>query len=340
MDREHLILREIVETHIDSGDAVGSKAIAERLHNHLSSASIRAVMHALGLRGWVTQPHTSSGRVPTDLGYRAYLDDLCVPGQIRSRDRARVESLTWRDGASASEVARDAAQTAAEGLGAASLVVVAPLESSQLQRIELVLLGPRRVLAIAVTVAAFVHERVLVLAEDTSRHELEQFTNYLNTLLPGRTLAEVRHVMEAAQNDDRNELERRALALGQRALEQAEVGDDPEVLFDGAARVLAAREFAEAPERSAELVAVLETRSAWIELLARIAEADDTRVYLGNEVGMAGLGPCSLVARRFQMGRGVGFVALLGPKRLDYRRAIPIVGLVAQRLGEVLAGAT
>ncbi|MCC6624096.1 MAG: heat-inducible transcription repressor HrcA [Deltaproteobacteria bacterium] len=337
MDREALILREIVETHIASGEAVGSKTIAQRLGNELSSASIRAIMATLGQRGLLVQPHTSAGRVPTDLGYREYLAEL-GPVHPRPRDKARVEQLAWHEGESATDVMREAASAVGHELGAAAVVVAPRLEQSSLQRLDLVYLGRGRVLAVAVTAAGVVHERLLVVEPDLDRRELERFTNYLDTLLPGRTLAEVRAALEDAQREDRDALERRAAAIGQRALDGVEA--DTEILVEGASRVLAAREFAEQPEKAAELMRALEERAAWLALLERLAAADDTRIYLGDEIGVPGLSPCGLLVRRYRVGDrpgGGGIMVLLGPKRLDYRRGIPLLGLVARRLGEVLA---
>lgn len=321
--------------HIDSGEAVGSKSVAVRLGNQLSSASIRAVMATLGERGFIVQPHTSAGRVPTDRGYREYLSGL-GPSVIRPRDKARVEQLVWHDGESATDVMREAATSVAGELGTASVVVVPKLERSLLQNLAFVYLGPGRVLALAVTAAGVVHERMLRVDNGIQRADLERFTNYLDTLLPGRSLSEVRRVIEAAQREERATEEQQALALGQRALDGVEA--DSEILVDGASRVLAAREFAEAPEKAAELVKALEQRALWLGLLDLIAEADDTVVYVGAELGIPGLESCGVVLRRYRAnGTGGGLVALLGPKRLDYRRAIPLLALAARRLGDVLA---
>jgi len=338
VDRESLILREVVESYIASGEAVGSKTIAQRLGNELSSASIRVVLASLGQRGLLVQPHTSSGRVPTDAGYREYLSEL-GPVALRPRDKARVEQVTWHEGESATDVMREVAQSAAGELGVAGVVVAPRLERSSLTRLDLVPLGRGRVLAVAVTQAGVVHERMLLVEPDLERRDLERFTSYLDSLLPGRTLAELRALLEAQQHEDRGELERRASAIGQRALDGLE--DEAEILVEGTSRVLAAREFAEAPEKAAELVRALEERAVWLALLDRLAEADDTFVYVGAELGVPALEPCGLLVRRYRVGqaglKAGGIVALLGPKRLDYRRGIPLLGVVARRLGEVLA---
>lgn len=339
MDREHLILREIVETYIDSGEAVGSKTVSERLQNTLSSASIRAVMAALGNRGLIAQPHTSSGRVPTDRGWREYLDAILVPEGPKPRDRARIERLSFRDGRSPQKIMREAASMAASELGVAAVVVAPRLENSVLKRMELVPLGRGRLLALAVTEGGFVHERLLIVEDSLARAEIERFSNYLNSVLPGLTLAEVRLMLEAAQQEDRDALEKRAAEIGQRALE----GDIAEldIFVEGASRILAQREFTESPQFSGELLQALEERASWLALLEKVEATDDarvSRVFVGEEVPGPGFSQCGLVVTRWSTGHAAGIVAVFGPKRLDYRRAIPLVSLVGQRLGEVLVG--
>lgn len=347
MDREHLILREVVETHIDSGDAVGSKAIAERLRSGLSSASIRAVMASLGERGLLAQPHTSAGRVPTDRGYREYLDAILGPQVFSRRATGRVqqrlEELGARDATSPIELMRGAASTVAAELGVAAMVVSPRLESAILQRMDLVWLGTGRVLAICVTDAGLVHERFLTVTRDIQRRDLEAFTNYLNERLPGRSLAEVRQTIERAQREARSALgpeltlADKALELGQRALAIDEQSD-ADLIVEGVSRVLSQREFAEAPERASELLRSIEERQVWLELLDVVQSSADTRVYIGTETPDPGLASCGLVVARFTAGRATGIVAVFGPKRLDYRRAIPLVSMVGQRLGELLFG--
>ena len=339
MDREHLILREVVETYTHSGEAVGSKTISERLRHTLSSASIRAVMAALGQRGYLVQPHTSAGRVPTDLGWREYLDAILVPEALKPRDKARVDALDFKDGVSPQDLMREAANLAAAALGAAAVVVAPSLERSVLRQIELIPLTPGRVLAIAVTEAGLVHERLLSVDPALKRADLERFTNFLNSLLPGRLLGEVRGVLEAAlreARERRDELEQRAAELGKRALD-GDV-DEAEILVEGASRVLAQREFTENPQLASELMRAVEEREVWLQLLASVEATGDTRVYVGEEAPSPALASCGLVVTRWTTGHASGVVAVFGPKRLDYRRAIPLVAQVARRLGGVLDG--
>ena len=335
-EREMLILREVVEAYIASGEAVGSKAVAERLRNRLSSASIRSTMQSLGESGLLEKPHTSAGRVPTDRGYRTYLDAILVPAELRPRDLEALTGLGWEEGFSSQEVLRGAAHALSQHMGAISLIFAPRLESAVLRRIQFVWLGPRRVLAIAITEGGLVHERLLRVEVDLGRAHLEGLTNYLNEFLPGRTLDDVRELIAEEQLRDEaahSALESQALELGRRALGHVE---DAPLVIDGAARLLETKEFAEAPDKAAQLLRALEQRAAWLELLDRVATASDIEVYVGQESGRAALEPCGLVVSRYDSDSGVGLVAVLGPKRLDYRRAIPLVRVVAHRLSAVL----
>jgi len=333
MERELWILKEIVEAHIDSGDAVGSRAVALRMKNAVSAASIRAMMHELGQRGYITQPHTSAGRVPTDLGYRVYLDEMLVPQPARAADRQRIEAIEWPDGMHAADVVRAAARATAEGLGLAAAVVMPRLDTQTLRRLDFVFLRPGRLLAVAVTSSGIVHERLLHVDAMLGRSELERFSNYLNSILPGMSLRVVRQTLERAQSEDRDAVEREALELGKRTFDHV---DTPEVVVEGASQVLAQREFAEDPDRGPDLLRTLEQRSVWLGLITKLVSARDVRVYLGAESGQAGFSSCALVATPYGGPSGEGMVVLLGPKRLDYGRVLPFARLLGARLGQVL----
>ncbi|MCA9517070.1 MAG: heat-inducible transcription repressor HrcA [Myxococcales bacterium] len=343
--RERLILREVVESYILSGEAVGSKAIAARLKNRLSSASIRNVMSDLCEQGLLEKPHTSAGRVPTDRGYRNYLDQLVRPLRALPlvEPASTVDAVAWNEGTSSEDVLRAAVRLLGTELGAATVALTPRLETAILSKLEFVWLRAGRLLAIAITRGGIVHERLLHVDADIRREDLEALSNYLNSLLPGRTLDDVRAVIEAEQERDRNahgELERRALDLGRRAFGGAGAGsDDGAVVIDGAARILETKEFAAAPEKAAELLRAIEQRALWLDVLRTALEADDTEVYVGHELGTPALEPCGVVASRYQLGGGAGLIVVVGPKRLDYRRAIPLVGRVAEQLSRVLRAA-
>ncbi|MFT7581842.1 MAG: heat-inducible transcriptional repressor [Myxococcota bacterium] len=339
MERDRQILREIVEVHIATGEAVGSKTLAKRPGNRLSSASIRAVMHDLEERGLLAKRHTSGGRVPTDQGYRLYLDALFVPKRLRAPVVDQVAGLRWDEGRSAVDVIRQAAQSLSQTMGCASLIFTPRLESAILQELEFVALGRGRVLAIAVTRSGLVHERMLEVDDEPTRETLTELTNYLNTLLPGRTLAEVRRLLETTQAQAqavRSAVETRALDLGRRAFEGHVDGGRAELVVDGTAQILASPEFTERPGIAADVVRALAQRETWLDLIDRVLAAQDIEVYVGAETGRHALASCGLVTGHYRAGGGRGVVMLLGPKRLDYRRAVPLVQMMRDRLTEVL----
>jgi len=334
-EREIVVLREVVEVHIESGAPVGSKALAERFKGIVSSATIRAIMNELGKKGLLEQPHTSSGRVPTDLGYRVYLERGMAHAGPSVPDSQKVASLSWHKGDTVRDLLHQAATLLSEQAGLAGLIAAPRLEQALLRRIEFVWLTERRVLAIVVTRSGIVHERQLKVAAGIERGDLETLSNYLNSFLTGLTLAQVLARLRAEQERDRlelSDLQREALRLGEEALAEAE---GSEVVVDGTATVLELDEFAQ-PGRAAELVRVLEQREAWLRLLTDVETGEDARVYIGSEASAIERVDCSVVTASYHAASGNGLVALLGPKRLDYRRAIPLVGLVAERLTSLL----
>ena len=334
----YAVLREIVELHIATGAPVGSKAVAHRLPERPSSATVRAVMGALAERGWISQPHTSSGRVPTDEGYRVYL--ARAVGTSRARlddldDSRVIDALARGDDSSVRGLLREAARLLVDRLDVAGVVAAPQLDGAVLRHIEFVGLGRHRLLAIVVTAGGVVRERLLRVSEAPSAGTLERLSNYLMSFLPGLTLAEVRARLDAERSQAQHALtalEAQAVDLGRRAVEGTDQGD---VVVDGAAAVLERAQFTD-PARAAELVRTLDERTAWLDVLAEVAAAEDLRVYVGAELGAAGLADCAVVVSPYRAPSGAGMVAVVGPKRLDYRRTIPFVRALAVRLEDLM----
>jgi heat-inducible transcriptional repressor len=329
------VLTQVVELHGDSGAPVGSKAVAAALGSTHSPATVRAVMAELTEQGILEQPHTSSGRVPTDRGYRLYLDHVQPVGPSPT-DRAEVEALGWSRAERVHDLLQEAAGLLVYQMGSLGLVMAPRLDDEVLSHLSFVLLRPGTALAIVVTRAGVLRERRLDVDPGLEANHLLHFGNYLNGFLPGRTIREVASRIALEQVRDKAELsalESQALALGRRAL----AGETaPQLLVEGAEVVLRHTEFA-VPGRAAELLRAIARRDLWISLLEQTVVTEDIHVYIGEEVGSKALEPCAVITAPYQSACGDGALALVGPKRLDYRRAIALCSLVAERLTMLLS---
>lgn len=328
--REAEILESIVGEHILSGEPIASGKVSRSGKLGLSSATIRSVMSSLERRGLLAQPHASAGRVPTDLAYRWYVDQVVpasvIPGDAGSAIRDALTSNRGQVAGLLSETSRLLSRFSNQ-IG----VVLAPRpESFVLQRVEFVRLDPRRVLAVVVGRSGVVHNRVLRAAEPETQEELTRTARQLTDEFGGRTLPEIRRQLERRIDDARHAFARRAVLHAEAA--------DAGLIVEGASNVVGAPEFSD-PEKIRALIRTLEHKQALVSLLANVLDTPGVQVVIGDEHPGGDLAECSVVASSYGFGgRGMGSVGVIGPKRMEYARIIALVDHLAGELSRVLSG--
>lgn len=339
--READILGAVIRAHIETGEAVSSGTVSRAGSSELSPASIRATMSALERSGYLAQPHTSAGRVPTDLAYRYYVDHLmATPRMAVSRARAIDAAL---EGSSREiEDLLAAASRVLSRFSAQVGVVVAPdVRELVLDRVEFTRVGEHRIVAILVGRSGLVHHRVFDVAESYGQGELDRCGRYLAEHFAGMTLPGIRDAILERIRRDRaayDELALRSLELGTRAV----VVDDEEtdVFVDGASNLLEYPEFADV-DRIRAMMRALEEKQRLVGLLGQVLDTDGVRVMIGDETDQGGLGRCSLVASRYQAGSSTaGSVGIVGPKRMQYVTAIALVEHLSRVLTRLLTDST
>src|ERR1041385_5496810 len=216
-DRSREIFRQIVESYMESGFPVGSRTLSRRLGQKLSPASIRNVMADLEAAGLLYAPHTSAGRLPTDIGLRLFVDGLLELGNLTEDERNSLEGLCATRGRSLQE-ALDEATQALSGLSRCAGVVVAAKQDAALKHIEFVNLGVGRGLVVMVTEDGMVENRVFDLPPGLTHSALVEAANYLNARLNGRTLAEAREVILAELKTHQAEIDALTAQLVQAGL--------------------------------------------------------------------------------------------------------------------------
>jgi heat-inducible transcriptional repressor len=330
--RARKILLIAVRDYVATGEPVASRGLTQRHELDLSPASIRAVFAELEAEGYLSKPHASAGRVPTEKGYRAFAE-----ATLASVERAAApEALEKRysdvePGLDA--LMRHAVKVLAELTGSASVVRPPRAESWVLREIRFIGLRPREVLAVIVAASGAAQNRVMRLDDPASPAELDRVNNILRERIEGRTLAEVRQLLATeleAERASHNHLARRAFELGRDAL--ARTAPDHEVLVEGAAQLIERPEFATV-DRTRQLVRTLEDQELLLDLLDRALAAPGIQVVIGspeNEMGS----DLSLVAARF----GSGAVGVIGSTRMDYPQVVPLVRHTALRLARALRG--
>jgi len=332
--RELAVLSEVVGRYLRRGAAVSSGDVASSTAVGLSPATIRKVMVRLEGRGLLRQPHTSAGRMPTDLGLRTYLETEAprrrLTGERRRRllteigDRRRelVEGLDW--------VARLIADLTRE----VGLAVRPMGEAPVLEAVSLVALSGGRALGIIVTASRAVEKRVVELPEGVDETVLIELTNYFNRRFHGRSLDSILAELEDDPGVAGRDVPVGAGSVGKRLFRL--IPESAEVLVAGADHLLEERELAE-NHALRSVVSALEDRDRIARVLRTVLEEDKTRVIIGQESEITANAGLGLVATVFTHdGRRVGAVGVLGSRRMDYARIVPVVELVGDTLTAML----
>lgn len=329
-ERQRLVLFSTIAEYVSSGVPVSSKALAGRSSLGLSASSLRRALHELTMAGFLIQPHTSAGRVPTDRAFRVFVDALRetateVDESVRDRLFAGIRELLPGETGAWRETVRLLSDLSTN----AALAITPAISDSVLRQMRFVPLEGRELLAVVVTRDGLVHNTYLESDHAIGEGELGRIHNYLGELVTGRTLNEVRRLLRRELEDARTRcdaLREQATLLGARALESS-VGRAPELVVEGRSWLLAQPDL---QDRIAELLSTLEEHQRVLELLDKAAASDrGPLVIIGREGGEEFTG-CALITSRFRGGGAVGQIGILGPTRMDYKAMIPLVELSAE----------
>ncbi|WP_179406549.1 heat-inducible transcriptional repressor HrcA [Novosphingobium marinum] len=336
-DRAREIFRLVVESYLASGQPVGSKTLAGEGALNLSPASIRSVLADLEQAGLLAAPHTSAGRMPTEIGLRLFVDGMMQVAEPTPEERAAIERRLAEPGPI--EAALEATSAVLSDLSACAGVVMVPRREPRLQQLSLVNLSPGRALAVLVGEDGGVENRVLELSEAVPPGVLETASNYITAHLAGRTLAEAAAAMKRDISSGKSALDRAASDLVERGLAiwSEDVMERPVLVIRGQANLLDESALSDI-ERVRSLLDDLENKQSIAQLLETARSARSTRIFIGAENRLFALSGSSVVASpyRDRDGKVVGVVGVIGPTRLNYARVVPMVDFTAQSLGKLI----
>jgi heat-inducible transcriptional repressor len=340
--RSREIFRQIVESYLGTGEPVGSRHISRKLPVALSPASVRNVMADLESLGLIYAPHTSAGRLPTEVGLRFFVDALLEVGDLSVEERRQIEAQVKAasPGRSVESLLADASQ-ALSGLSRGAGVVLAGKMDIRLKHVEFIRIEPTRGLVVLVGDDGSVENRLIDLDPGTTPSALIEAGNYLNSHIRGRTLAEARAEMERRQREARAELDRLTGQLVDAGLASwAEVtsGHPETLIVRGQANLLDDVTALEDLERVRLLFDDLETQRELIRLLGHAEAGEGVRIFIGSENKLFSLSGSTLVVSPYRDSeqRVVGVLGVIGPTRLNYARIIPMVDYTAKVVGRLL----
>ncbi|MEO8070753.1 MAG: heat-inducible transcriptional repressor HrcA [Acidobacteriota bacterium] len=341
-DRQRRILASLVAEYIDQGEPVSSAWLAEHSTLGLSSATVRSILARLEELGLVVQPHPSAGRVPTDSGYRQYVDAL-LGSRRRAKAAPDVEARLRRSG-TIGDLLEHASQELSRGSQQIGFALTHAGPSMRLQHIDFVSLDSGRVLVVVVATGGQITHKVIETLDELDSQVLTEAANYINAEFAGLTLHEAREAILSRMREERmlyDALMQRALLLAKSGL--AEIQPEGTLHIQGTAFLIDG--LAGEPDdrrRTLETLRVLfqmiEEKHQLIDLLTRSIEASGLTVVIGSEHVAPGLQPFSLVASPFQDGDRTGTVGVIGPTRMRYQRAISVVDGVSQAVSRLLEG--
>ena len=342
-ERAQRLLTALVEAYIRDGQPVGSRTLTRESGLSVSAATVRNVMADLEQCGFVSSPHTSAGRIPTDKGYRFFVDALLKLRANSDVDHDLSRTLERRLGERSDDpklLVASASQMLSYFTRLAGVVTVPRQAHAAVTQIEFLALSENRVLAILVVNGREVQNRILQVERPFPAEELRRAANYLNEQLSGRELADVRSHLLAQLQQTRvsmNQLMLDAIGMAQQMFATSDAESAPvDVVFAGETNLMGFAELSNV-EKLRRLFDAFNEKHDILHLLDQCLRADRVQIFIGHESGYQILDDCSVVTAPYTVDNEVvGVLGVIGPTRMAYERVIPIVDLTARLLGSAL----
>ncbi|HNJ12876.1 MAG TPA: heat-inducible transcriptional repressor HrcA, partial [Anaerolineales bacterium] len=333
-ERQRTILQLLIRDYIETAQPVGSKRLVERFHLDLSPATVRNEMSALTEMGYLRQPHTSAGRVPSEDGYRAFVGEMIHKAELPASVQNTISHQFFQARPDMDQWMTLAASILANQSQGVSVVTAPHAETIRFKHIELISTQGRQVLMVLVMDGGEVNQQILTLAEIVTQERLSQAAAHLNSLLAGLSMDSI-----AAVSSRADALEQDIITILLQDMKRTSESVSGEIYTDGLTNVLDEPEFAESDEARWAL-RLFEERSTLQGLLARASSNSSVgglQVLIGGSGGWDELRQCSMVVARYGVpGLLTGTLGVLGPMRMSYARTIPTVRYVAGLLSDLV----
>ena len=334
--RTQQVLRAVIRDYILRAQPVGSGKITKKYRLDMSPATVRSIMACLEDLGFLEQPHPSSGRVPTDSGFRYYVDALMEPKPLHRDEKEfilnRVQDAPHDVGVIMQETSRALSYISHY----TSLVSSPRISQTVFERIDLIRLDRSRILMVLVSPTGVVYNRIIGDVRGLSQKDLDHATEYLNRHIKGLPLEEAKEKIVEQMEAEKDQYDRilsRVWNSSRRVLE----AEQADVYIDGQSNILDYPEFSEDLQKMKSLLRAFEEKEIMLQLLDMALEGLGIQVYIGGENQVEEMADCSLIATTYhQRGVPLGTLGLIGPKRMDYSRMIPLVDFTAKAVGAKL----
>ncbi len=338
--REMLAL--LIKTHIDTGDPVGSRTISRLTREGLSPATVRNIIGDLEIAGYLEQPHTSAGRVPSDKGYRFYVDHILEQTQLSESDENAIHhGMLVNQWQSADHLMSRASHLLSHLSTSVGIVISPSITHDIIKHLDFVRIGDGRILVITVSRAGIVQDRFVRIDDDLTQDELNRTANFINDNFSGMSLVEIRNALFNKLSEEKalyDRLLQNAAKLCERGLSQTGQ-DDPEVFVEGASNIVMKPDFTDT-EQMRELLRIFEEKSRLIKILNEClgpSKQQAVIIRIGAENSFPGLHGCTVITSYYCYGdQVIGSLGVVGPVRMEYARTIGVVNTVARLLEQAL----
>ena len=337
-DREKLILSAIVQYFIKNAAPVSSSYIAHKEHLSFSPATIRNIMASLEEKGYISQPHTSAGRVPTTIGYRMYVDSLMKRSRLSPDEKAAIRQSLRQSAVELEEIMREATNLLAQLSRQLGIVVSPRLEEGIFHRMEIVRLSSERVLLVLSIQSGMVKTITLEIPTRTSGERLQSVARMLNERLFGMRLIDIRKRFHEIIRDIRNEETGILNQIHQIADRLFDFEEDKEIFFKGTHNIVQQPEFSDL-EKFSSVIELLEDQEVIIHLLDVETQNTPISIKIGEEIQEKRMQTCSIISARYRIHNISGTIGIIGPTRMNYSKLVSLVDFTARTITETLENA-
>ena len=338
-DRSREVFQRVVEGYLQSGGPVGSRTLTQSLSENLSAATVRNVMQDLEYLGLLDSPHVSSGRIPTQMGLRMFVDGLLEVDGLAITDREKLDG-TLSENPKDISATLDKIGSALSGITQGASLVLSPKQESEIEHVEFVSLAHDRALVVLVFSNGHVENRLFKPPLGQTPSSLKEAANFLNSIMQGRTLVEAKKIIQSEISVRRQELDSLAAELVENGLVfwEAKGERQERLIVRGRANLLESEAEEEELERIRLLFNDLERKQDIEEFLNLTEQSDGVRIFIGSENKLFSLSGSTLVVSPYMNSdkKVIGAVGVIGPTRLNYGRIVPIVDYTAQLVGKLI----
>ncbi|MDE7318814.1 MAG: heat-inducible transcriptional repressor HrcA [Lachnospiraceae bacterium] len=333
-ERKRKILHAIIRTYLETGEPVGSRTISKYSDLKLSSATIRNEMSDLEEMGYIIQPHTSAGRIPSDKGYRLYVDYLM---EEKEREVTELKELMIQRTDKLEQVLKQVVKVLANNTNYATMISAPQYHQNKLKFIQLSKVDEHQILAVIVAEGNVIRNKLIPICEDLDAETILKLNILLNTMLNGKTIAEINLQMISSMKEQAGIHSNIISDVVDAVAEAIHSDEGMEIYTGGATNIFRYPELSDNGKAS-ELIQTLEEKQMLAELVTETLSKEDKgiQVYIGSESPIQSMKDCSVVTATYELGQGLqGTVGIIGPKRMDYENVMSTLKTLMDQLDDV-----